>query len=124
MVTRVLTLFYQEIKGLHQAAYILALFTIASQIMALVRDRILANQFGAGPELDVYYAAFRVPDLLFVLFSSTLSVYVLLPFVTRAREEGNGAGAQVLSLMFTLFLYVYTIMAAVVAVGAPYIIPI
>ena len=76
MVNLVLNLFYREIRGLHQAAYVLALFALASQILAIVRDRLLANQFGAGGELDVYYAAFRIPDLLFVLFASVLSVYV------------------------------------------------
>ena len=77
MVTRVLNLFYREIRGLHQAAYILALFALASQVLAVVRDRLLAHQFGAGAELDIYYAAFRIPDLLYVLFASVLSVYVL-----------------------------------------------
>lgn len=123
MVTRVLTLFYREIKGLHQAAYILALFTLASQILALVRDRILANQFGAGSELDIYYAAFRIPDLLFVLFASVLSVYVLLPFVTKARTEGgDAAGAHVLSVMFTLFLGVYSLVSLLVFLFAPFIV--
>ena len=125
MVTRVLTLFYREIKGLHQAAYILALFTLASQILAVVRDRILAHQFGAGPELDIYYAAFRIPDLLFVLFASVLSVYVLLPFVTRAREEkDDAAGAHVLSVMFSLFLCVYAVGAVIVFIAAPYLVPL
>ena len=59
---------YSEIRGLHQAAYILALFAFGSQILALVRDRLLAHTFGAGDELDLYYAAFRIPDLMFVLF--------------------------------------------------------
>ena len=44
MVTRVLNLFYREIRGLHQAAYILALFALASQILAIVRDRLLEFQ--------------------------------------------------------------------------------
>ena len=121
MVNRVLNLFYREIKGLHQAAYVLALFALASQILAIVRDRLLANQFGAGSELDVYYAAFRIPDLLFVLFASVLSVYVLLPFVTKAKTESNEAAQAVLSQMFSLFLVVYTITAAGAFVASPWL---
>ncbi len=123
MVTRVLNLLYREVRGLHQAAYVVALFTLASQILAIVRDRILAHTFGAGYELDIYYTAFRIPDLLFVLFASVLSVYVLLPFVTRARAEEEGAGKVVLAQMFTLFLVVYSVAAAAVFVLAPYIVP-
>ncbi len=120
MVTHVLNLFYREIRGLHQAAYILALFALASQILAIVRDRILAHQFGAGSELDIYYAAFRIPDLLFVLFASVLSVYVLLPFVTKAKNHSDEAAQSVLSQMFSLFLIGYTIIAGVTFVAAPY----
>jgi putative peptidoglycan lipid II flippase len=121
MVTRVLNLFYREIRGLHQAAYILALFALASQILAIVRDRLLANQFGAGTELDIYYAAFRIPDLLFVLFASVLSVYVLLPFVTKAQTESDGEAQAVLSQMFSLFLIGYTFIAALTFVFAPFL---
>jgi len=119
MVARVINLFYREIRGLHQAAYVLALFTLASQILALVRDRILAHQFGAGHELDIYYAAFRIPDLLYVLFASVLSVYVLLPFVYRAKQDGDEAGRLVLSQMFTIFLVVYIVVSITTIVIAP-----
>jgi putative peptidoglycan lipid II flippase len=117
-------LFYREIKGLHQAAYILALFALASQILAIVRDRLLANQFGAGSELDIYYAAFRIPDLLFVLFASVLSVYVLLPFVTRAKTESDTAARAVLSQMFSLFLVGYIAIAGLTFILAPYFAPL
>ena len=85
---------YSEIRGLHQSAYILGAFSFGSQILALVRDRLFAHYFGASSDLDVYYAAFKVPDLLFVLFASVLSVYVLIPFVSEKTENGNVRGAQ------------------------------
>ena len=124
MVKRVFNFVYQEVRGLHQAAYILALFAFGSQILAIVRDRLLAHNFGAGAELDLYYAAFRIPDLLFVLFASVLSVYVLLPFVNKYNEtESCKSGVSVLSQMFTLFLYVYVVIAVLLAVVAPWYVP-
>lgn len=119
-----LRLVYREIRGLHQAAYILALFAFGSQLLALVRDRLLAHVFGAGIELDLYYAAFRVPDLFYVLFASVLSVYVLLPFVNRSSEKsGVPAGRQILSQLFTLFLVSYSALALVLAITAPWYVP-
>lgn len=115
---------YKEVRGLHQAAYILALFAIGSQILAVVRDRLLAHLFGAGPELDLYYAAFRIPDLMYVLFASVLSVYVLLPFVSRYTEEGGAAaGAKVIEQVFTLFLMFYSVIALILALTASYYVP-
>ena len=125
MVRRVLGIVYREIRGLHQAAYVLALFTLGSQLLALVRDRMLAHQFGADASLDVYYAAFRIPDLLYVLFASTLSVYVLIPFVTRYQNGENvAAGARLLSQVFSIFLIAYSIVALIAIVFAPVYAPI
>lgn len=124
MVRRVFNFMYREVRGLHQAAYILALFAIGSQILAVVRDRLLAHLFGAGSELDLYYAAFRIPDLMFVLFASVLSVYVLLPFVSRYTEEGGAeAGARVISQVFSIFLIMYSVVALLLAVGAHWYVP-
>jgi len=111
---------YREVRGLHQAAYILALFAFGSQILAIVRDRLLAHNFGADIELDIYYAAFRIPDLLFVLFASVLSVYVLLPFVTKSSQtKGDEAGTLILSQVFSLFLIAYTLIAGIIILAAP-----
>jgi putative peptidoglycan lipid II flippase len=49
------------------AAVIIALANLASRVLGLLRDRILAGEFGAGTDLDIYYAAFRIPDLVFNL---------------------------------------------------------
>jgi putative peptidoglycan lipid II flippase len=76
---------------MHQAAYLLALFALLSQALALVRDRLLAGTFGATHTLDVYYAAFRIPDLLFATVASLLSLYALLPILSRLEPKGKTA---------------------------------
>jgi putative peptidoglycan lipid II flippase len=76
MVDRVKQLFQKEIGGLHEAAYLLAGFAVISQLFALFRDRMLASYFGAGVELDIYYAAFKLPDLVFITITEdTLPPY-------------------------------------------------
>ena len=65
MVRWILERIAAPVRGLHQAAYLLAALTLASQLLALLRDRVFAHTFGAGEVLDLYYAAFRVPDLVF-----------------------------------------------------------
>jgi putative peptidoglycan lipid II flippase len=124
MVRRVFNFMYREVRGLHQAAYILALFAIGSQLLAVVRDRLLAHMFGAGIELDLYYAAFRIPDLMYVLFASVLSVYVLLPFVSRFTEEGGTqAGARVITQIFSLFLIFFSVVSLVLLFTAGWYVP-
>ncbi|MDE2173122.1 MAG: hypothetical protein KGJ31_00775 [Patescibacteria group bacterium] len=89
MVQRILERIAAPVRGLHQAAYLLAALTLASQALALLRDRTFAHTFGAGPVLDLYYAAFRVPDLVFALVSSLVSAYVLIPRITGMDREAT-----------------------------------
>lgn len=49
------------------AAIIVGLSSLVSRFIGLARDKIFAHQFGAGNTLDAYYAAFRVPDLVYNL---------------------------------------------------------
>lgn len=87
MVRQILERISAPIRGLHQAAYLLAALTLASQLLALLRDRTFAHSFGAGQTLDLYYAAFRVPDLVFALVSSLVSAYVLIPRIAGMDRE-------------------------------------
>ncbi len=124
MVKRVFDIVYKEVRGLHQAAYVLGFFALGSQLLAIVRDRLLAHEFGAGAELDVYYAAFRIPDVLYVLFASTLSVYVLIPFVSSRLKQGDSKKAtELLSSIFSAFLVVYILLSGIMYLLAPYILP-
>ena len=77
------------VRGLHQAAYLLAGLTLASQMLALLRDRVFAHTFGAGEVLDLYYAAFRVPDIVFALVASLVSAYVLIPRIIGMDREST-----------------------------------
>ncbi|MEK7157132.1 MAG: lipid II flippase MurJ [Patescibacteria group bacterium] len=86
-MVRLLERISAPVRGLHQAAYLLAALTLASQALALLRDRTFAHTFGAGQTLDLYYAAFRVPDLVFALVASLVSAYVLIPRITGMDRE-------------------------------------
>jgi len=89
-MVRFLSAVGREVRGMHEAAYLLAGFALLSQILALLRDRILAAQFGAGHTLDLYYAAFRIPDFLFATVASLLSLYALLPVLSRLEQKDPG----------------------------------
>ena len=60
-------LFSKQTDNIAIAGLLIGFFSLASRFLGVVRDRILAGQFGAGASLDIYYSAFRIPDLLFNL---------------------------------------------------------
>lgn len=102
MVRQILGRITAPVRGLHQAAYLLAALTLAAQVLALVRDRIFAHAFGASETLDLYYAAFKVPDLLFALVASLVSAYVLIPRIAA----GGKKDARILISETTTFLLI------------------
>ncbi len=103
MVKRLFNFFSKEILGIHEAAYLLAFFAFLSQILALVRDKLLAYTFGAGQVLDIYYAAFRIPDLIFVSIASVVSASVLVPFFIDHTENDEDKGKRFIDSIFSAF---------------------
>jgi putative peptidoglycan lipid II flippase len=103
MVKRFFQFIQKEISGLHQAAYLLAFFALFSQVLGLLRDRLLASSFGASGTLDVYYAAFRIPDFIFISVGSMVSVAVLIPFMMDKMKAGSDEGRKFLSNVFSFF---------------------
>ena len=45
-----------------RGALTLSILSLAYFGMGLIRNRVFANTFGAGAELDAYNAAFRIPE--------------------------------------------------------------
>lgn len=54
-------------KTITSGAIIIGGLALVSRVLGVLRDRVLASEFGAGNALDIYYAAFRLPDLIFNL---------------------------------------------------------
>ncbi len=116
MVRRIFERIAAPVRGLHQAAYLLAALTLASQALALLRDRTFAHTFGAGQTLDLYYAAFRVPDVVFALVSSLVSAYVIIPLITGMDREKT---RELLSESATFLLGVGGLICVVLAFFMP-----
>ncbi len=105
-----------EVRGLQKAAYVLAMCALLSSILALLRDRLLAGMFGAGATLDIYYAAFRIPDLIFVAIGSLVSVYILIPELSKRTEE---AGKSYIDTIVVGFSVLAIMLSGVAALFAP-----
>lgn len=108
----------RETRGMHAAAYILAFSSLLSSLLALLRDRLLAHTFGAGIELDLYYAAFRIPDLLFVGIGALVSAYVLIPVLASRDEEGQ---KKYIDFVIVAFSGIALAASALLFLAAPWI---
>ena len=127
MVQRFLKLFHRDFSGLHEAAYLLGTFALLSQILGLVRDRLLAHSFGASHLLDMYYASFRIPDFLFVSVASFASATAIVPFFIERVNRGHDEAKKFLNDIFTLFFIAMAVASlvafALMPILAPYLVP-
>lgn len=121
MVKRFLDFLSREIIGIHEAAYLLGFFAICSQVLALWRDRMLATEFGAGNQLDIYYSAFRIPDILFVTVASIVSVSVLIPFLIERSEKGESEAKNFIDSVFSFFFVFIVIAGGIAFFFMPYL---
>ncbi len=122
MIRKLLSMVNRRFQGMHEAAILLGIFTLLSQLIGLARDRLLAHTIGPSVTLDTYYAAFRIPDLIFLSVASLASITVLMPFlVARMDGEGREAARKFFDEVLTgFFLFLVLVSAAVFAL-MPYI---
>ena len=121
---KILRIFSKEYGNINQAALLLGCFTLLSQILALFRDRGIAHFIGPSPELDAYYAAFRVPDLIFISFASLASITVLIPFIVGKMngEQVTDEARKLLNNIFTVFLVSMVVISVIAFFIMPYLI--
>ena len=119
MVKRFFELLEREQRGLHEAALLLGVFAFLSQLLGFLRDRILASYFGAGETLDMYYAAFRIPDFIFIWSASMVSLSVLIPVLSRKMADSRDSARGFLDTVFTAFFLFMLALSAVAFIAAP-----
>lgn len=109
-------------KFLFSGSALLAISSMISRVMWMYRDHLLAIKFWAWIELDAYFAAFRIPDLIYgLLVFSSVSV-AFMPYYIKVKNEkwlesSNILASKVLNLL-TLIIWWITIL---IAIASPYI---
>ncbi len=91
-------------RKIFQNAASVSLLTLASRILGVVRDALIAMVFGASAQSDAFFIAFRPFDLMRKLFSDGILSISFVPVFSRylAREKRDQAMAMFLSALFIL----------------------
>ncbi len=93
------------------AAFVIATTIMISQILGLVRQRLLVSIFGASDTLGIYLASSRLPDFLFqILIAGALSsafIPVFSQYLGREKyEEANRLASSLIVLGLGAFLVI------------------
>lgn len=116
--------FNSQTKTITFAAILLGFSTLFSRILGLIRDRLLAGTFGAGPELDIYFASFQIPDFIYgILILGGLGV-VFLPLFSEYYERNSKEGWQFANQVFNCFLILLILICGFLVIFTPWIMKI
>lgn len=119
---RLRNLFNAESDAIFSAALMIGFFSFLSKALGVLRNRIFAGEFGAGDTMDVYFAAFLIPDFLYNLFIIGILSSVFIPifaeYLTRNKEEAW----RLASIVITLCITGLAVFAAIAAICAPWIV--
>jgi putative peptidoglycan lipid II flippase len=92
---------------LARSAGLFGLATMASRILGLVRDQVLAYYFGAGDAMDAFRMAFRIPNVVRDLFAEGAMSAAFVPTFTRElTREGKPRAWQLANSVITALVLV------------------
>ena len=112
-------------RGIARAGLIVTTAFLISRVLGSVRLIVIGATFGAGPDLDAFLAAFRIPDFIFQLVAAGALSSALIPIVAGLLATDQEARAwRVASTVATLMLAVLLVLAVIVAITAPALVPL
>jgi putative peptidoglycan lipid II flippase len=110
---------------LRRSALVMGFAVIASRLFGLAREVVFAAMFGAGELLDVYIAAFRIPNLLRDLFAEgALSVAFTTMFTATWEKDGDRHAWDLANLILSAMIFLMGIICVAAVVFAPAIVEV
>lgn len=106
--------------SLFKSASIVSVMTLASRVLGLVRELLVAAMFGASATTDAFNVAFRIPNLLRRLFAEGAFSQAFVPVLAASRaREGDAATRELIDHVATALFSALLLTALVGVVGAP-----
>ncbi|MFA5086819.1 MAG: murein biosynthesis integral membrane protein MurJ [Candidatus Paceibacterota bacterium] len=99
--------FNSEQKSVKIAALIMIVAVLLSRFLGLIRDRILAGTFGASVDLDIYYAAFRMPDLIYSIIFAGGILVSFLPIFSEYQKKNKQDSWNICNTILNSFAILY-----------------
>ena len=112
-------------RELARAGMVVTGALFVSRILGWVRVAVIAASLGISRELDIYTAAFRIPDFIFQLVAAGALASAVIPTIAALVATGERDRAwRVVSTIATLLMAVLAVLAIVMFIAAPVVAPL
>jgi len=129
MTSKIKQLLNGQSKTITGAAVVIGIASLASRLLGLLRDRVLAGEFGAGDVLDAYFAAFKIPDLVYnllvlgALSAGFIPIFVQIYYNQKKESEAWQLVNNVLNIMTMGLILISGIFILFMPYLAPFVAP-
>lgn len=111
---------YEADVEVAQAAGVIALGSIASRVLGLAREMVKSDLFGAGPQVDAWNVAFRIPTILYDLLAGGMISSALVPVLSDyAVSERRSELWRLLSVILAAVSIIVSALVIVCELLAP-----
>jgi putative peptidoglycan lipid II flippase len=118
MVKNIFSLLYSRQTSILSGATIIATTMMLSKILGLVRDRLLAHVFEPD-KIDIFWAAFRLPDLIFqIVILGALSVAFIPVFTEHLEKKGKEEAFEMARAVLNVFLLIFILVTIIIFILA------
>ncbi|HLC44006.1 MAG TPA: murein biosynthesis integral membrane protein MurJ [Patescibacteria group bacterium] len=116
--------YFSKENSLRGASLILIVTLTISNLLGLVRDRILTHNI-ATSSLDIYYVAFRIPDLIFnFLILGAISSAFIPIFSEFLAHDQEKEGYRITNILINIGLLLMIVLAVCLFFLMPYLMPL
>lgn len=108
-----------------RAATLVMVLFVASRALGLVREVVIARQFGTSADMDAYLAAFRLPDFLFYMVAGGALGSAFIPTFTGFLTRRDMPGAwRLASAVVNWVMLILSVLGGLAAIFAPWLVQI
>lgn len=111
-------------SGILGAVLVIGISFLGSRLLGAGRAVVIADQYGASVELDAFWVAMRLPELVFQLLAGATLASAFIPVYARVlQRRGDYAAWRVASIVLNWVLIGTIALAAIVFLAADWIVP-
>lgn len=105
--------------GLARSASVLAAGNLASRVLGLLREMLIAAYFGASGTVSAYRVAAQAPILIYDFLIGGMLSAALVPVLSDYARRGKAEFTQLVSILVTFFALVLALLMLLLALAAP-----
>ena len=125
IIKKGISLLLRQQTNILSAAFIIMSTVVLSQVLGLIRQRLLVSIFGASDTLGIYYYSSKLPDYVFQLvIAAALSSAFIPVFSNLLSKDKEKEANQLASTLLTLGLMAFSLLAVLLFIFAPFFLQI